>query len=125
MATIAYPLRRSARTARALSAGERRALLVLLGIAAALTVLDGLSTIAWLELGHAEANPLLAALAGVVGPVPAMVVRIVVGIAFLALLATTIGRARLAPYAVVGVTGVLLGVGLWHGYGLLLHVGMT
>ena len=101
----------------ALEPQVRRALLA---AAALLTLLDGVATYIWLGLGHAEANPLLVALIHAVGAGPAMAIRVAVGLGLLAALGGLSERARLAPYALVVVTGILLGVGLWHGYGVVL-----
>jgi hypothetical protein len=120
VATLEHSLRRVHSTPGALALSERRLLVGLLAVAAAFTILDGAATLVWLELGQHEGNPLLARLIADLGAAPALALRVVVGLALLALLGTTLGRARLAPYAIVAVTGILLGVTLWHGYGVAL-----
>ena len=96
---------------------------LLAGLAATLTVLDGVATYVWLGRGHAEANPLIDRLIVALGAAPAMAVRITIGLGLLTALALLAKRARLAPYGLVVVTGVLLGVGLWHGAGAALALG--
>jgi hypothetical protein len=89
-----------------------------LALATALTLLDAVATALWLELGVAdEGNPLLARLADLLGAVPAMAIRAVVGVALLVGLAVLSSRSRLARVALPGVTVVLAGVALWHAVG--------
>jgi hypothetical protein len=89
-----------------------------LALAVLLTFVDALATAAWLELGIAdEGNPLLASLIDVIGAVPAMAVRAVVGVALLVGLGLLSRRSRLARAALPAVTLVLAAVAVWHGIG--------
>jgi hypothetical protein len=85
------------------------------------TVLDAAATALWLELRVAEeGNPLLAGLVEVVGAVPAMAVRAVVGGVLLVALATLAARSRLAARALPALTLVLGAVVAWHLVGAVL-----
>jgi hypothetical protein len=89
-----------------------------LGLAVVLTLVDAIATAVWLELGIAdEGNPLLAGLIDIVGAIPAMVVRAVVGIGLLVGLGLLGRRSQLARAAVPAVTLVLAAVAVWHGVG--------
>lgn len=85
------------------------------------TMLDAAATALWLELRVAEeGNPLLAGLVEVVGAVPAMMVRAVVGMGLLAALAALAVRSRLAARALPVLTLVLGAVVAWHLVGAVL-----
>jgi hypothetical protein len=94
-----------------------------LGLAVVLTMIDAVATSLWLELGIAdEGNPLLASLIEVVGAVPAMAVRAVIGIGLLVGLGVLSRRSRLARVALPIVTLVLAAVAVFHAVGGLTSV---
>lgn len=91
--------------------------------ALALTVLDALLTLVWLQAGLAvEANPWLADLVASVGPAPAMLVRAGAGVLLVLVLWIVAHVDATARHGLTIVTWALGGVLVWHVLGGLATV---